>query len=315
MEDLEISHFNWSKIVTEIKSCRPFAMFLAKSDPVIGNFNHVVVAKGYLQYGNENYILVNDPQNTSFTEECVGCEFLIPFNAYKDNITELNSCIQVARSIFPKDTLECKDCTKLLPASSNDLVSGLLNNTRANLLPGLDKYVYSDIDINSLLIRSINQGRPLYRKQSIVISDSDGSILKNLFALVAVQSNPQIAIVFEPNNLQNEIKQISNNKCTLFFETIKLSFFNSNNVVEYSYTQYEILEVIPNFQHFYRIKNDNTYYLAPVKKYPGSPFDANKLYKESTVFNYLKETNISMKPQNQMTSKKKCFIFNWFKRR
>lgn len=314
MEDIEVLEFDWQKIVNEIKSCRPFAMFLAKIEPTRAYYNHVVVAKGYFEYGDEEYILVNDPQNRNLLEVCEGCEFLIPYKAYIDTTTELNSCLQVARSISPKDSIDCKDCTKLNPISTNSLISAITANIENKRLFGVSKNAYSSFDIDSLTNLALNEGRQLYSKHNFKIVDADKKE-KNLIALVAVQATPQIAVVFENSNNLYKIKEISLNDCTAFREVVLLSLENSNTILKFSNTQYQLVEYLPGFQQFYQVKIENTTYLSPVKVYNNLTFKPGILYRENIVYGALNKIYALDKERLPDQPNNKCFLLNWFRKK
>lgn len=305
MEDLETQVFDGPKIENEINSCRPFAIFLSKLDPTQTPYNHVVVAKGYHKFGNQGYVLVNDPQNTTVEPGCFGCEFLIPYGALLGPTSSLNSSLQIVRSIFPKNSVECSPCTKLNPTNSNSFIAAVTQNINSQLLFDLSQTQLSNSIFSAL--SSASNGSPLYNKYTFSITN--GIINKTFEVLVTLQATPQIAVIFEKSTTNGDyyVKEVINNECTLFRN--KISLILSKNGINKNYslnnTQYQIVEIVQENQFFYQTTIENVEYLSPVKTYPGLPFRANFLYKKELVFKQINKEDSKPQIDNDELLKKK----------
>lgn len=306
MEDLETQVFDGPKIEHEINSCRPFAIFLSKLDPTQSPYNHVVVAKGYHKFGNQGYILVNDPQNTTAETGCFGCEFLIPYEALIEPTSSLNSSLQVVRSIFPKNSVECTPCTKLNPTNSNSFIAAVSQNINNGLLFNVDQTQFLSTNFTTLSSASF-AGSLLYNQHTFSITDGTNKI-KTFTVLVALQATPQIAVIFEKStNGDYKVKEIINNQCTLFRSKILLTLSKNGINKNYSLdnTQYQVVEIVQENQFFYQTTIENVEYLSPVKTYPGLPFRANFLYKKELVLKQITKEDSKPQIDNDELLKKK----------
>lgn len=312
MEDLETLSFDWEKIKQEINSCRPFAIFLSKIEPSRVPYSHVVVAKGYQEFSSQKYVLVNDPQNKSIEPGCFGCEFLIPIDALTDATTSLNSSLQVAKSIFQKDSAECKTCDKSKPIDSDNLISEINKSIQASLLFDLSKISFSDIDLNQLLAVP-NLGGPLYAKYLYNVLDSDNNF-KELTAIVAIRAQPQIAVILEKASGIHKIKEVTFNSCTAFREKITLSLNTSGGVENFLFNnnQYAVLEFLQGGYFFYQVNIKNKTYLSPIKTYAGLPFRANYLYDKDLVIKQINKNSSNELKDINIVTRKKCFLLNIF---
>lgn len=305
MEDIDIANFTWDKIVNEIKSCRPFALFTRITNQAATSLvNHVVVAKGYYESNtNIKYIIVNDP--LSF-----GSERLIPINSlYQPN--QLNSALQIAKYIFPKDSSVCKDCPKLIPTTKNDLIAALIENADKKVFIGIDKISYNQQEFNAFL-----NTKNLYYNNKLVYKQVGKNDSKSYEILVAAQATPSIAVTFEKIGELYHVKEIFHKNIFPFSQNIQLKSLEGESLLKFTNNEFEIIEFLPDFQQFYKVLIKGKPYLSPVVSYPNLQYIPTYLYKEEDVVKELSKQlsleNIQSRDKPGYSNSKRCFLYKLF---
>lgn len=293
IESIETASMDIAAIEHEIESCRPFFIFLNKFDKRAKNspYPHVVTAKGYYNILGTDFVLVNDPQK-DFSPNCKGCELLLPIDIFSASIFELNSALEVVTHIIPIDKLACDNCDEKPFVTKTELITTVENNP--TLFSSINTTSFSTTDFTSLK-GMLNGSTPVFVETSLFYYGFDASyniVQKDLTGLVSNTPTPQIAFLFEEVGSTWKLKEISKADCTAFTTVIQAQPPNADSeteVITFKNGEFEVIEFLPDNYQFYRVIYKESSYLIPANEYVGLPFKAGQMYREKSVFNYLKK--------------------------
>lgn len=313
----DTTSMNWAQIKTEINSCRPFIVFISKVLGARRLFNHAVVAKGYYERTDSSkYILINDPK---YEVRCRGCEFLLPESIFSPNVQELNSALEVVRSIFPKDSITCDTCDKIADITTNSLIAAIESNN-SNFF-GIGRTKFTTAEYNGLFNP---KGSPQnYFATDLVYTVGVGGPSKNAIGLVALNTTPQLAFILDIVNGEYVIKSVSLSSCTPF-SVAKIKIANPINPKqvdtfsnEYPDQQFRVIEYLDYTQKFYQVNVQGKNKLSPIYDYAVSPYKKGFYYPEEKVLNYLEKQYKEKLRKIEILNKRKkvCFFKRWFNKK
>lgn len=295
VEDRNTGKMDWTAIKGEIDACRPFMVYLnsaggAGSDTPFGSlsYDHVVVAKGYFELEEDQYVLVNEPKTKDY---CVGCEAAMPISIFNDPPDELFNAEAVATQIHTQNLEFCLPC-KEVEKTPNTILKDRIdagNIGIAALYHEINTVLpVGTIDHTQIITLVTTPGAPDFYVNQLSYWPGFNPPLQMLTLKVNTDYLTFYMMPTAPGG-PYKIKRIIGTECTNAIDQVMIlgkgdeRFQVPLTINSTDEGGIGIMNFTPDDEQFYRVVYENKPYLMLINANPELPFKPGHIYPEKKV--------------------------------